>query len=368
MRLFVDAHVFDETLQGSRTYIKGLYRELIRDSPDINFFLGAHDIENLKAEFGDHNNVKYIRYFIRNKYLRLGIYIPFIILKFKIDISHYQYITPLFRFSKQILTIHDILFLDFPEFFPLGYRFRNNILFRHSAKRADFLLTVSDYSNRRISEHFKINNRNILVIPNGVAEEYFDYDRKLPDVREKYKLDRYILCVSRIEPRKNHAILVRAFSELDLWKDGYKLVLIGSKSLDYTLLDSFLDEMNPTIRSFVVIINGSYGDELISFYRNCSLFVYPSLAEGFGIPPLEAAASKVPVLCSNTTSMSDFSFLRDGLFNPESLSELKGKIMMAIEGRMENDGLNVQFIKEKYSWKKSAALFKDTILKKILSK
>ena len=330
IKLFVDAHVFDDPLQGSRTYLKGLYKELIRCSPDITFYFGSYYIENLKSEFGTYENTRYVKYITRNKYIRLTFEIPFIILKNHINISHFQYITPIFRFCEEILTIHDVLFLDFPDLFPPGYRFRNKILFRRSARKADFLLTVSEYSRQRISEHFNIGINKIHVVPNGIADEYFDYSRELPDVKVKYGLDRYILFVSRIEPRKNHILLLKAFTELELWKAGYKLLFIGSRALHSELFENYLDGLPEQIRKSVILIDNSYGNELISFYRNCSLSVYPSLAEGFGIPPLEAAASKVPVLCANTTAMRDFKFLRDGLFNPESVSELKEKIVMSL--------------------------------------
>lgn len=359
--LFVDAHVFDGSLQGSRTYLHGLYTELIRKNRSVNFFFGAYDIKNLKNELGEHDNVRFIKYFSRNKFLRLSAIIPFIIIRYKIDISHYQYILPLFRFSKEILTLHDILFMDFPELFPAGYRIRNKILFRYSAKRADIILTVSDYSRKRISEHFKIMEDQIHVIPNGVADEFFDPVGSLPDIKQKYNLDKYLLYVSRFEPRKNHILLLRAFNELKLWQDGYKLVFIGSRALDTPLLDACLKSLPDDARKSVLIIDRSNGNELKSFYRNCKLFVFPSLAEGFGIPPLEAVASKVPVLCSCTTAMSDFGFLVDGLFNPEDIAELKEKIIKKL-CLGKNDYNNIaEFIKQKYSWKNSAVLFSEVI-------
>ncbi len=365
IRLFIDAHVFDDSLQGSRTYLKGLYNELISKNLSIIFLFGACDIHNLKNEFGEHENVKYIRYFARNKFVRLAIIIPYIILRYKIDISHFQYIVPLFRFSKEIVTIHDVIFLDFPSLFPSSYRYRNKLLFSLSARRADYLLTVSEYSKHRISKHFRINHENIYSLPNGIADDYFDSARILPDVKKLFNIDRYILYVSRIEPRKNHILLVKAFEELNLWRDGYKLVLIGSKALKSNLFDNYLKELPSEIRKSVLLINGSYGDELKSFYRNCSLFVYPSLAEGFGIPPLEAVASNVPVLCSDTTAMSDFRFLKERLFDPYSLSELKEKIILNINTNKRDFGNDVEFVKTRYSWKNSASLFEAIILKDV---
>jgi|WetSurMetagenome_2_1015567.scaffolds.fasta_scaffold00001_378 glycosyltransferase involved in cell wall biosynthesis len=364
IRLFIDAHVFDDAPQGTRTFVREIYRELIKDQRNYTFFFGAHDIENLRKEIGEHDNVKYIRYISKNKFLRLSVEIPLFILLNRIDIAHFQYVSPLFKTCREIVTTHDVLFLDYKDLFPRSFRRINRFLFRHSATRADILLTVSDYSRSRISEHFKIKSENIHVIPNGVADEYFDYSRVMPDVKALYSLDRYILFVSRIEARKNHLFLLRTFIDTGLWKNGYKLLFIGCKSVNSDPFFNELSSLPEDIRKSIVHIERSYGDELISFYRNCSLFIYPSLAEGFGIPPLEAIASKVPVLCSKTTSMSDFTFLADRFFDPNSSSELSEKISLALRSDPGDFKSDIEYVRENYNWRKSAAKLSGIILDK----
>lgn len=363
MNLFVDAHVFDDSLQGSRTYLKGLYRELIVREKTITFFFGASDIANLRNEFGESENVRFIKLPSGNKYLRLLFYIPFIILRYRIDIAHYQYISPFFKFSVEILTIHDVLFLDFPELFPVSYRFRNKLLFKRSALRADYLLTVSEYSRSRISEHFKINKSKIHVIPNGVSNDFFEILNNDQGIRSRYNLTRYILYVSRIEPRKNQILLLKAFTELRLWEKGYKLVFLGARALPYEDLDDTLSRLQDEIKDNVLFIPGAYGAELRSLYQNCSLFVYPSLAEGFGIPPLEAVASGVPVLCSERTAMCDFSFLGDKLFDPDSSEELKTKMLESLStGKIQQDK-EIEHVRVYYNWKNSAERFASVIFR-----
>jgi glycosyltransferase involved in cell wall biosynthesis len=352
MRLFVDAHILDDSFQGSRTYISGLYAEAIRLNSSIEFYFGAYNIENLHNEFGNQPNVHYVKYFTRNKYLRLALNIPFIIIKNKIDVSHFQYVTPIIKLSKEIVTIHDILFLDFPEHFPSSYRFRNKLLFRKSAGRADLLLTVSGYSKERISHYFKIPVEKIHVIPNGVTGAFFDPPDELPDIKTRFNLNKYILLVSRIEPRKNHLLLLKAFTELKLWEKGFQLVFVGEKTMPYPAFEDYLKNLNGKVKHSVMHIDSSFGSELKALYRNCSLFVYPSFAEGFGIPPLEAVASGVPVLCSGTTAMSDFSFLSDSLFDPHSINELKSKIVYNLENK--NVNRNADIVRRNYDWKNSA--------------
>lgn len=361
IRLFVDAHIFDDSFQGSRTYIKGLYSEIIATYKDIVFFLGARNVENLKKEFGEHRNIKYIKYFSRNKFIRLTVNIPFILIRYKINLAHFQYISPLFKVCKEIITIHDVLFLDFPEFFPACYRLRNRLLFRWSAKRADYLFTVSEYSKNRISLHFKLDYSQIFVVPNCLSENFFENGRKVPDIKSKYDLYQYILYVSRFEPRKNHLLLLKAFTELGLWEKKIKLVFIGSRAIKISECENYIKQLPTDIKRSVLILSEITIDELIAFYRNCSLFVYPSLAEGFGIPPLEAAACGISVLCSNTTAMSDFKFLGERLFDPTSLEELKQKITwMLNKGPTDNSEIK-DFIRLKYNWKISALKFAEIL-------
>jgi glycosyltransferase involved in cell wall biosynthesis len=362
MNLFIDAHLFDSPPEGSRTYIKGLYSELIEKNPSIYFYFAAFNTQELRDQFGVRENVKYLKYFSRNKFLRLVLNIPFLIVKNNIDLAHYQYITPLIKCSREIVTIHDLLFLDFPELFPSSYRIRNRFLFKRSAFRADFLLTVSEYSKKSISRHFNIREDKVHVIPNGISDEFFERDKPLPDIKIKYSLEKYILYVSRIEPRKNHFTLLKAFTELNLWQKGFKLVFVGRESIKSPELDKYLNNLPSNIRESVIKIESSQGNELMSFYRNCSLFVYPSFGEGFGIPPLEAAASEVPVLCSDSTAMNDFNFLVNSLFNPASLEDLKEKMMKILNGEENDLKGRMEFIKTNYNWSKSALRFSELIL------
>jgi glycosyltransferase involved in cell wall biosynthesis len=322
---------------------------MIKQNNSFEFFFGAYDIENIRKEFGEHSSVRYIKYMTTNKFLRLAFNIPFVIIKNKIDISHYQYITPIIKLSKEIVTIHDILFLDYMDLFPVLYRIKNRILFRRSARRADLLLTVSDYSKTRIAEHFRIRKEDIFVLPDAVSDEYFEPVGQLPEVKSRYNIDNYLLYVSRIEPRKNHLLLLRAFVELELWKKGFQLVFIGEKSLATPEYDNYWQSLSDDIKASIRLISKSYGNELKSFYRNCRLFVYPSIAEGFGIPPLEAVASGASTICSNSTAMGDFKFLDDRLFDPLSIDELKEKIMKYI-GNKHDINHGVEYIKQNYKW------------------
>jgi glycosyltransferase involved in cell wall biosynthesis len=366
MRLFIDAHLFDDGFQqGSKTYLRELYNELIPISPDIEFFFCAVDPSLVKSEIINAPNVHFIKYAYHNKFYRLSIEIPQLIEKHKIDFAHYQYITPLFKTCKEIITIHDLLFIDFPNYFPFSYRVVKNYLFRRSAKRAELLLTVSEYSKASIVKNYKISEATVYLTPNGVSPNSFVTKTNTPvDIKVKYNLKKYILYVSRFEPRKNHITLLKAFESLPETLSSFQLVFVGKRSLEVKEFDNYYGKLAGAVRDKILLIENVSHDELLSFYSNCSVFVFPSLAEGFGIPPLEAVALNATTLCSNTTAMAEFTFLGDQLFNPSDLSELTKKLtyylLNPISGQTREQQRDIVF--QKYSWFNSAKLFRSYLM------
>ncbi|MCZ8285417.1 MAG: hypothetical protein O9353_08155 [Bacteroidia bacterium] len=122
IKIFVDAHVFDSSYQGTTTYLAGLYKALVNDER-FDITLGAHDIEHLKTIFTD-PRFKFIALYSSSKYKRLFFEIPKLIKEKQFDFAHFQYITPLFKKCRYINTVHDLLFLDYPAYFPFSRRGR----------------------------------------------------------------------------------------------------------------------------------------------------------------------------------------------------------------------------------------------------
>ena len=177
-------------------------------------------------------------------------------------------------------------------------------------------------------------------------------------VKAKYGMENFILCVSRIEPRKNQALLMKIYLDLKLYKKNIPLIFIGGESIPVPSLKKMLDKTGEA-RSFIHFLQDMPPGDLVSFYSSCRLFIYPSLAEGFGIPPLEAAVCLAPVICSSSTAMRDFEFFGNGLFNPKNERDLSVKISEFL-----NDPPSItkrtriaERIKETYSWEKTASLF-----------
>tara|TARA_B110000238_G_C16106991_1_gene430908 strand:+ start:676 stop:1809 length:1134 start_codon:yes stop_codon:yes gene_type:complete len=362
-KIFVDAHVFDGEFQGTLTYLKELYLKIIKINPDIKIYFGANNIEKVKIHFSEFKNVTYVQYRSKNSFKRIFIEIPKIIDNLECSHAHFQYTIP-FRKNKKckyVVTIHDILFNDFPKEFSLLYRLKRNTLFNLSAKNCDFLLTVSNYSKQKISERYKIDLEKIIVTLNAVSKDYFDFNFSKKESRtyinKKYRIKNYVLYVSRIEPRKNQVLLLNTFVNEKLWLRGYNLVLIGSNTLESGLLELINNLDKEAKASIHWLAQVDYID-LKHFLNGSDVFIYPSKAEGFGIPPLEAGALCTPVLCSNATAMVDFNFFKPYFFDPENKEEF---VKLFLDILNNKDKINVDeiqiSIKNKYSWEQTARVF-----------
>jgi glycosyltransferase involved in cell wall biosynthesis len=364
IKIFVDCHVFDGTFQGTTTYLKGIYSQFILDQ-DFHFFLASNNNEILENIFGHHKNVTYIQYKYSNKYVRILFEIPSIIRQNNIDFAHFQYIVPPFKYCKYIVTVHDILFKDYPQYFPLSYKIRNRILFKWSANYSDIVLTVSEYSQHRIQHHFNI--KNVVVTPNAIDPVYYelyskDYVKK--QVLKEYGIDDYWIYISRWEPRKNHLSLLKVFVDNQYYKK-YTLVFIGNDALKNKAYNQYFEGLSNEIKQKIIRLKQIDFVELVKLLRGAIISVYPSLAEGFGIPPLEALAARVPSICSNTTAMSDFDFMIENnmTFQPHNLSDIKNCLDSNINETV-NEKVDAQIreqMKSKYNWKLSVDNLKDAI-------
>jgi Glycosyl transferases group 1 len=357
MKIFVDCHVFDYGFQGTRTYIQGLYLEMIKNR-DIDFYFAASNINNLESVFGKAENIFYLQYKSKNKFYRLLIDCPKLIKQNKIDFAHFQYIVPLFKSCKFIVSTHDVLFLDFPQYFPKLESFKNKILFKFSAKKSDIVLTGSIYSKSRIEHYFKINHVHYQVY--GVESVFFqEYNKEeiINKVAVKHGFSNYILFTSRHELRKNHYRLLKSFIDLNLY-ENYHLVLIGDVTFRDINFDTLFYSLDSSIKDKLLIINKVDFNSMLLLLRGAALFVYPSIAEGFGLPPLESVAARIPTICSNTTSMAEFDFFGENFVNPNDIQDIKNKLVHQLNNPNPKRLKELAtFVKQKYNWEASSATY-----------
>jgi len=351
IKLFVDARWFDEFYSGVTSYIKGLYNELIKYD-EFEIYLGASNEDIINDNFID-RKFRFIK-IKDNKYRNILIEYPRLFNKYKIDIAHFQYYTPLLKPCIYITTIHDLLFLDYPQYFSKLFIINKTAQFFLGAKISDIIFTDSEYSKKAIMKHFKVPNEKIILTPIGVSIDYYKTEcrgNKQP----------YILYVSRIEPRKNHFMLIKAFIELKLY-ERYQLINIGKIIHLEKKLKTYLNNLPENIKNKIVFIENIEEKKLIEYYQNAALFVYPSFAEGFGIPPIEAIILGTKTICSNSTALKEFDFLDGHQFNPYSLDDIKNKIMDALNKEEYNFDKLRSIIKNRYNWEKTAAIVRECFI------
>jgi glycosyltransferase involved in cell wall biosynthesis len=159
---------------------------------------------------------------------------------------------------------------------------------------------------------------------------------------------------------------VEAFVELQLAESGYTLVFVGHGDFPSVAYLEYLKLLPISLRQKIIHMESIPDIDLISIYLHCSLFVYPSLAEGFGIPPLEAAISKVPCICSKATAMEEYVFFDKNLYDPSDKEELKQLIISNLLNRRNEEIVSIyQVVKSKYNWEAIAKEWNMYFLKQI---
>lgn len=354
IKIFVDGHVFDKEFQGAQTFLREVYTLLLANCPDLDIYFGAQDVENIKHIFPTLPLSNILPYKKRKfSALRLVLDIPKHLKKQKFDFAHFQYISPKpIPGCKYIVTTHDLLFKDFKEYFSFTYRMSRSLLFARSIKTADLKTTVSEYTKQRICEHYDIEPNTIHVISNGA--------KAITKNATQYTgVQNFILYVSRIEPRKNHLLLLRSYLKLKLYEQGIPLVFVGKVSTSISELTMLIKSLTIKQKECFFWFDQVSKSDLADLYQSCRFFVYPSLAEGFGIPPLEAAIYEKPVLCSSATAMQDFSFFEPYTFNPKIAYDFEQKLVKMVQ--FPPNEITLQEISkkvvQKYSWVKSSIQF-----------
>lgn len=212
-------------------------------------------------------------------------------------------------FSRSIPFIYDLSFEKYPEFAePRNQAFLSDQV-KKSAKRASHIATISKNSQKEISSFYNVPLKRIGVYYPAVDTKVFYRrdDKAIKAVKKKYQITgNYILFVGNIEPRKNLKNLLLAYEKLDkATRDAHPLLLVGAKGWQ----DGEIFEIIKRLKSAgntVLRPSGYVSDaDLPAIYSGATLFVYPSIYEGFGIPPIEAMACGVPVICSDNSSLPE---------------------------------------------------------------
>ena len=241
------------------------------------------------------------------------------------------FVTPIIKICPAVVTVYDLSFIHYPDRFPRLKRLYLTTQTRRSCQEAARIITISESSRQDVHTLFGIPLSHIEVVYPGVDSIY----QRLPtEAVERFRQEQqlppqFILHVGTLQPRKNIPILLDAFARLPF--PDLHLVLVGGKGW-------FFDEIFARVEALGlgkrVIFSGYVPDEALPFWYNAAtLFVLPSLYEGFGLPVTEAMACGTPVIAANVSSLPEAVGKAGLLFAPKAVDELVEKIMAVLQNR-----------------------------------
>jgi glycosyltransferase involved in cell wall biosynthesis len=306
MRVAIDARKLHDF--GVGTYIRNLLRHLARLDADSEYVLLCRQADlGVAAELGP--NFRTVLEPSPNYSIREQLHVPWVLMRERPDVFHSpHYVLPPAIRCRSVVTIHDTIHLTLPQYLPnrMAYVYAKASMWA-AARRSDRILTVSEASKRDIVRLLDVRADKVVVVYNAIDERFWlepaqdDVDR----VRERFQLDgRFILYVGNIKPHKNLVRLIEAFHELrrgDL--EALKLVIIGDEISKFPALRRAVHQYK--LHKHVRFLGYLPDATLAVLYRLAAVFAFPSLYEGFGLPPLEAMASGTPVVTSNVSSLPE---------------------------------------------------------------
>jgi glycosyltransferase involved in cell wall biosynthesis len=303
MRIGIDVHVLNGPAQGTTSVWQNLLAAL---PPGHEYVLYSFGPDQTRLRFPQ-KQFLHRRIPIRQSHVRIqGVY-PFLAWRDHCDVFHTNYYAPLLGVRGLVLTIHDLLYLDYPGFAPSARRWQFQVLVRGAARAAAQIITVSQYSKARIVHHFGVSPDKVAVIYTGLAPAWLEPDPHSIAAawnRIRGQLpQRYMLTVGRWDPRKNFLMAARVTQRLRRAGLTDALVILGPNDFGTTAVMTQLHQEN--LAQHVIRIADLETDELQAVYRHAQCLLYLSLAEGFGLPLVEAMATGLPIVASNRTAIPE---------------------------------------------------------------
>lgn len=252
----------------------------------------------------------------------------------KVELFHgTNYDIPLWRSCVTVLTIHDLSHFLHPETHEKRSVRRARRRLPVMARAADAIITPTESVRREVCEHLKTNPERVFAIPEAARACF----RPLPfaqtaDVRQRLGVgDDFLLAVGTLEPRKNLSVLVNAFEEVTRARSEDKLQLVIAGGRGWLSAPLFTAIEKSPARNRILLTDYLNDEDLRSLYASCRAFIYPSIYEGFGLPPLEAMACGAPVIASRTPALMETTGGAALLFDPGKVGELTQKILELLD-------------------------------------
>ncbi len=381
MRLGIDARFYGPIGKGLGRYTQEVVDNLIKitsadravgGSADFDYvvFLGRENFDEFIVPAGA--SVKKVLLPVRWYSWQEQLIAPFYIWRERLDLMHFPHFNvPILTPTKFVVTIHDLILTNFPTMrattlSPFWYRLKNlayRTVISIAVRRARKIITVSEFTKKDIMDKFRIKAEKIAVTYEGVAnlakgrDSLFVAKLDGQETLAQYHIaNNFLLYVGNAYPHKNLERLLKVFSRLRLARPELRLVLIGKEDYFYKRLKDCASSLNLWQKGNInspVIFPGYVPDaQLEVLYQAARIYIFPSLYEGFGLPPLEAMARGCPVLSSDRSSLPEVLGTAASYFDPEDEDGLVEKINRLLDSEPERQRLIAAGLEQvkKYSW------------------
>lgn len=375
MQIVIDGRMILPQMSGVGRYLLGLSTGLRTLKGDLEYELWLQD--SLPAQHPawrlSSPNFRVQRIPARQMSIAAQWYVPFALNRSKPALFHYPHFDlPFLSPGKIVVTIHDLKYLDRPDFFPTKSRLKRhiiNISMRFACHRASQIICVSAFTAQKLNQLLSIPPEKIRVIPHGVDSHFFEPGNppEISEVRKKNELDKpFLLYVGERRPHKNIPGLIMAFKYfLELTREDYQLVIVGKPYRDYRLPEEITLKLRLSER--VRFLNTVNEQELKILYHSAEAMVLLSFAEGFGLPVLEAMACGTPVVISDCASLPEIAGSAARIVppdNPQLAAEAIVKVISGGELRQVSIQRGLERARQ-FSWDRCAAqtaqVYRDTL-------
>lgn len=356
MRIAIDAHAIGRRLTGNEVYVRSLLNALAGRVENCEILAYVSEPE---ASAFVSRRIR-IRRVASNPCVRLGFGLASRVRRDRPDLLHVQYTAPVGCPVPVVATVHDVSYLEHPEFFTRQRAWQLRLTVARTVRRAAKILTGTDAARNAILRMYPaLDEHKVMVVPLAASPEFRPISRvaAAAAVRAQYGLGQpYILSVSDLQPRKNHIGLIRAFARMAnaFPQLPHQLVIVGKPTW---FSDRVLDAARTSgVRERIRFLGFVPDADLLQLYNACDCFVFPSFYEGFGLPALEAMACGRAVVCSDASALPE---VVDGaaiLFDPYAIDEVVRALAdvlldAELRGRMERLGIQRA---AHFSWQKTA--------------
>lgn len=372
MRIGIDGIPLAATKTGIGHYTFELARELALAAPNIDFELISPFPFLDEQRDGAPPNLNWVRAkvsFLRQRWWTIGL--PLYVRETALDLFHgTNYNVPLWNRCRTVVTVHDLSLLMYPETHEAHLVARARRRLPIMVRTATMIITPTESVKRDLCDYLQVAPEKVVAIAEAPRRQFHPASAaEITAAKRKFGLqDDFILFVGTIEPRKNLLTLIQALEEI-IFYSAFRpqLVIVGKKGWLSEDLFSYIERS--TIKEQIIFTGYVSDDDLRALYSACSVFVYPSLYEGFGLPPLEAMACGAPVVASRISSLMEVTGGAAVLAAPKDVRSFASEIIGILENEVKRSSLSKKGLARaaQFSWKKTALLTLD-VYKELLNR